>query len=257
MLWDWGFFLFFFCDWGEIRFSGLSTSPATLYLLSPSLQDHNSSLTSQFLHAGCRVSLPPFRYSFLTFPASPLSFFSLISLPSFYSLKPLFSLTYLSSTHLILCVSFPCPPFTLSFPVTLCFCWGCLLSFISPPSLSLSLSLSLSQNLILTQMVWTVSLTYRYSLSTKSGIAVNRKTPPSFPLLRPTCECDNLLPKCGANKEVGGWTAWWKVKRIFFSFLFFLFGGIHRWQSTDSHSLATSRSIRWLTLSINSTLQPV
>lgn len=90
----------------EIRFSSLSTPfPLSRPLSQPQY------LTDQPISAWwARARYPP-HILYHTF--------SLISMPSLYSL----SSTYHSSTHLILSIAFHA--------VTLCFCWGCLFSFLS------------------------------------------------------------------------------------------------------------------------------
>lgn len=142
-----------FCDWGETSFSSFSTSSATLFLLYPPLQDHNSSLTSQFLPDGAGpdpaflTSLPSWWLS--AFPPA----FPLTSLPSLDSLKapfvPLFSL------QLIL---FSLLPFAQSFPVTAFLLW--LPVYLLPFT---SFSQTHTQKLALTPAVWTVSLTSCHS----------------------------------------------------------------------------------------------
>lgn len=96
-------------------------------------QDHNSSLACQFLHATARPDTRIFLHSpSLCIPNvfQPLLPFPLICLFSFFPFHSQQTSFFLPPISLPLLL-FSLLPFTLSFPLTLCFCWGCLLSVIS------------------------------------------------------------------------------------------------------------------------------
>lgn len=117
------------CFVTSVRYASAVCLLQPLNSSSPPLQDHNSSLISQFLHDGTGPDTIP-AFPTRRFSAFTPHFFSNLSAFILFPQTPFFppiSLPLISFSLLL----FPCLPFTLSFPVTLCFCWGCLFTFIS------------------------------------------------------------------------------------------------------------------------------